>query len=124
VRRFLRRIYYVAPDFSLNYVDITPGGPTAPVLVTEGIENLQLEYGIDTTGDGQADVFTSSPAADEWPNALGLRIWILSRAPEQGGPVINRRVVMGDVTLDFEDRWKRHVFASYVTFLNPQGLRE
>ena len=61
------RIYYVANNDmpgdgipTLKVAELVAGGFTTTSLV-QGVENLQLEYGLDTDGNGDADVYTASP---------------------------------------------------------------
>lgn len=126
VRRMVRRIFYVGTDDTLNYVDITPGGVGSPVLVSAGIENLQFEYAIDTDRDGSPDTYSHAPTAAQWPDVVGVRLWVLSRASEASARAEGKTFVMGDVehAAGTGDRFKRHVFTSFVTFTTPQGLRE
>lgn len=126
VRRMVRRIYFVATDNSLNYVDIAPAGVSAPVLVSAGIENLQFEYAIDSDRDGSPDTYSFAPTSAQWPDVVGLRLWVLSRATEASPRSERKSFSMADVelTVGADDRFKRHVFNSFVTFTTPQGLRE
>lgn len=46
----------------------------------EGIENLQLEFGIDDTGDGQPERFTREADAAAMASAVAARIYLLVRS--------------------------------------------
>ncbi len=48
--------------------------------LVEGIENLQLEFGIDDDGDAQADRFEPAPTVAELPRAVAARIHLLVRS--------------------------------------------
>ncbi|MCP5130048.1 MAG: PilW family protein [Pseudomonadales bacterium] len=48
--------------------------------LVEGIENLQLEFGIDETGDEQADRFDPAPDPAEMAAAVAARIYLLVRS--------------------------------------------
>ena len=85
--RYRPSIYYVR-----NYGDAPGDGvPTlcrkvlsggGPSMVTEclakGIENLQIEYGIDTNGDGNANAFVSAPTVTQMQGAVSARIYLLA----------------------------------------------
>ena len=62
---------------------LTGAGPsmTTECLAT-GIENLQLEYGIDTTSDGQPNVFLSNPSLAQIQDVVSARIFVLARTTE------------------------------------------
>ena len=51
-------------------------------MVTEclakGIENLQIEYGIDSNGDGNANAFVSAPTVAQMQGAVSARIYLLA----------------------------------------------
>ena len=85
--RYRPSIYYVR-----NYGDAPGDGvPTlcrkilaggGPSMVTEclakGIENLQIEYGIDSNGDGNANAFVSAPTVTQMQGAVSARIYLLA----------------------------------------------
>ncbi len=83
------RIYFVR-----NYSN-TPGdgipslcrkvlAGAGPSMVTEclaqGIENLQIEYGVDVDGDSMPDVYLSRPTQTEMQTVVTARIYILARS--------------------------------------------
>lgn len=56
--------------------------------LAEGVENLQLEWGIDTDNDAQqtADVYLANPDAAQLSLARSVRIHLLVRAADEGLP--------------------------------------
>ncbi len=56
---------------------------TPPVMATEciarGIEDLQLEYGLDANGDGTPERFVPDPALDEMDQVVAMRFLLLAR---------------------------------------------
>src|SRR6185503_1275195 len=67
LRRYVVHIYFVSTDNgsgasipTLKRLEFTGAGYTEVPLV-EGIERLQIEYGIDTNGDGSPDAYTPDP---------------------------------------------------------------
>lgn len=68
-RSLLVRIYYVANDDNagdgiptLKVVELGAGAFSAPVPIAEGIEAIQVEYGVDTNNDGAPEIYTPDPA--------------------------------------------------------------
>jgi type IV pilus assembly protein PilW len=147
-RRYLTRIYYVANNDqpgdgipTLKRADMTGAGFNI-VPIAQGIETLQVEYGIDTSGDGLADVFTADPnnylclgaaCVANWLNTMSVKVSLLARNPSEsfGGLQDARTFVLGlkaDGTQNtfgpYADLYKRHVYQTEVRLNNPAGRRE
>lgn len=162
VRRMLARIYYVTtcsvcsgtPDNipSLKMRELIQGGATLgelawsdPVTISEGVENLQIEYGVDAaaTQDGApdgADVAGSSLAAvGDWGGVVTVKIYVLARSVEPT-PGYNECADPADIPASCkqyplglagtllpaegtERTYKRHVFVQTVRLVNPSYRR-
>jgi type IV pilus assembly protein PilW len=124
--------YYVASDSRL-----IPGVPTlrrkrlgsrsgAPWIVDEevipGVENLQIQLGIDIDADNAVDRYIDPGSGARLPGArvLTARIWLLVRgvAPENG--IIDpRNYQLGDVSLgSFSDRYRRMLISKTILLRN------
>jgi len=152
-RRFQTHIYYVAnndqsgdgiPTLKRAELRYTGGQLVfVKVPLVEGVENLQIEYGIDTDGDGVVDVYTSTPAAANgcaqpdcaaanWRNVMAVRVHVLARSPSATpGYVDSKTYVLGtqadgsaNTVGPFRDGLQRHVFESLVPLLNPIGRKQ
>jgi type IV pilus assembly protein PilW len=146
-RRFQTHIYFVANNDApgdgiptlkraeLRYTNNQLGFTIVPLV--EGVENLQLEYGIDTSGDGTVDVTTATPAtangcaqaacaATNWRNVVAVRLHVLARSPSTTpGWTDSKTYGLGPVTAGpFNDGYKRHVFQTLVTLPNPVGRKQ
>lgn len=71
----------------LLYVDVNPAdGVNDAVSVTEGVVNMQAEYGIDANNNGLVDSgewTTTNPAtAAAWANVLAVRVALLMRSSQ------------------------------------------
>src|SRR5690606_18400384 len=94
-----------------------PAGLTAYELL-EGVENMQLEYGVDTLGDDRtADVYRSAAAmsASDWENVVTVRVNLLlqgneDRAVGTSGEQVQTLSFMG--TPAAQDGRLRQVFSS------------
>jgi type IV pilus assembly protein PilW len=58
--------------------------------LVEGVEQMQLLYGIDTGGDGQPDRYVAAGSADldssaEWRNVVSVRVGVLLRTVDEYG---------------------------------------
>lgn len=150
VRRYVLRIYYVANNDkpgdgipTLKVRELGAGGFSTASLV-QGAENLQLEYGLDTDSNGDADVYTASPdlylacteatvptCVGHWTSVVSAKVFLLSRNVEaQGGSADTNKYVLGrkaDGTpneyTSLPAGYKRKVFQEVVRLQNPSGRR-
>jgi type IV pilus assembly protein PilW len=135
-RRYVTHIYFIS-SFSVTASDGIPtlkrlelvgtdDGWRSQALV-EGIEDLQLEYGRDTNGDGIADLYVNEPAtAAEWADVMAVRVHLLSRSVDRARPgyVDNNTYVLGTKEIEpREDNYVRQVFQTLVQIRNPAGRR-
>ena len=59
------------------------GSSMAEECYVEGIENVQIEIGLDTNQDSTPDIFKSAPSATEMADAVVVRLYLLARSPEE-----------------------------------------
>lgn len=150
LHRFVTHIYYVANNDNagdaiptLKLAELSSGGFT-PTPLVQGIGDMQLEYGLDTSGDGVPDVFTTDPnsyngcsatttptCVGNWQNAVAVKIHILSRAITQSPGFSDTKTYTLGLKFDntsntvgpFNDRYKRHAYVSSVKLYNAAGRR-
>jgi len=152
VRRLQTHIYFVSNNSSgtdgvptLKRAEVTSQGANITVNIVplaEGIENMQLEYGMDTSNDGVADLYTIDPAtasgcADaecavvNWNNVVSIKVNLLARTLTPSmGHVDSKSYVLGakadgsDNTIAAtNDKYKRHVFSAVIGLPNPAGRK-
>ena len=51
--------------------------------IAEGVENLQIDYGVDSDGDGVPDSFSAAPATADWSNVVAANLHLLVRNTEK-----------------------------------------
>lgn len=157
-RQYLVHIYYVSSCSdcgndtipTLKMVEFNKGALTTTSIV-EGIEKMQLDYGIDMDGDGAVDCYISDPttplAAEidiavcpqpaiayiwtdpvaNWSNVMAVRVNLLARSLETTPYWVDSRTYnMGltGATTATNDAYKRHVFSSVARLYNISGQRE
>jgi type IV pilus assembly protein PilW len=106
------------------------GGVTEFVLtpLVEGVEDMQLDYGVDTEGGGApAYPFVEAPTLAEWPDVVAVNVSLLVRNPAE--TVGHDDVKTYDLGVSgsvgpFNDRYKRHVYSSGVRVTNVSGRKE
>lgn len=128
IHRYLVHIYFVANNNeagdgipTLKRAEIGAAGFSIVPLV-DGIENMQVEYGVDATTDGMPDSYTSTPtSAEDWRGTMGARVHLLARNTiKTQGYTDSRTYVLGDETVGpNNDGYKRHVYSTAVQFVNP-----
>jgi type IV pilus assembly protein PilW len=139
VRRYLTHIYFVDNDAVLNRAELTVDGGVRKftvVPIAEGIDNFQVQYGVDPNEDGVPNSYEDASAINAilppneavatWRNVVTARIYILARSTDPSpGHVDNKTYVLGSTTVaNPNDNFKRHVFESLVQIRNPSGLRQ
>jgi type IV pilus assembly protein PilW len=145
VWRYREQLYYVR-SYSMIKPDGNPDG--IPVLMrveldsatanavplVEGIENLKVDFGIDTTspGDGLPDVWKRCDAAApctaaEYSNVMAVKVYVLSRNIDETREYTDdKRYAMGlsGSTAAAMDHFKRHIYSTLVGMPNRSGPRD
>jgi type IV pilus assembly protein PilW len=145
-REYLVRIYYVSTDNgagqnvpTLKRLELNGAGWDSVALV-EGIEEFQLQYGIDTDGDGVPDAYTADPtnypiAAPtplvSWMNVVTVQFHLLARNLETSPNYVDTKTYhLGKDAAGNEIEvtpglgYRRHVYSSLVRIANPAGRRD
>jgi len=111
------------------------------VPLVEGVENLQLEYGVDTSAPttGTPAVYTADPntynacapaaCIDYWRNTVAAKITVLSRnVTATQGYTDTKTYTLGltaagvaNTVGPFNDGYKRHTYTSVARLYNPAG---
>ena len=130
------RIYYVRdvdaggnaiPTLCRMRLDNTVAGPQPLVedCLVSGVENFQVELGVDTDGDGAANSYVSNPGAGDLERAVAVRIYLLMRALQPDvGYTDERQYALGNVVIAARnDRFHRRVYSTTVTMRNLNNMR-
>ena len=156
IRHYRTHIYFVANNNvagdripTLKRAELGSDGTAITwniVPLAEGIENLQLEYGLDLApaggGDGVADLSSADPAVaagcaaaacavGNWRSAVAVRLHVLARNVTPTTGHVDRKTYVLGRNADgssreiaaANDAYKRHVFQSLVALPNPAGRR-
>jgi type IV pilus assembly protein PilW len=147
LRRYRTHIYFIANNDkgsdgipTLKRVELGASGGVAsflpPVALVEGIENLQIEYGIDTAGNGGAGLYTtdpdSSPACSgaacvtNWRNVVAVKLNLLARNTTASPGYTDTKIYSlgSTTTAASNDGFKRHVYQTAVRLNNPSGRKQ
>ena len=152
IRKYYVRIYYLSPcnlyaPGATSCTAAADGGSPVPTLkmlelgagsagggpamtsiaLAQGVENLQVDYGIDTTGEGTAQNFVAIPATlSAWTNVTEIKVNLLVRNPQiSRGYVDAKTYTLGGATVITPGgSFKRHVFTQHVRLTNVAETRE
>jgi|UPI000312EEE4 type IV pilus assembly protein PilW len=140
IYRFVSRVYFVSSivdadgneiDSRLVRAELDLNQSTDDYDETElveGVELMSLEYGIDSNGDGQIDVYTNAPVGVQWADIVMVRISLVVRnlQPSAGFTDNKTYTVLGathTVPAAFADH-RRQVYTRTVSLRNVAGRRE
>ena len=99
-----------------------------PSMTTEclatGIENLQIEYGIDTTENGQPNVWMTGPSLVQMQSVVTARIFLIARTTEIDTRYINSKTYSISNAPDLVpgDNFHRRVFSTSVSIQNIRSM--
>ncbi len=99
-----------------------------PSMTTEclatGIENLQIEYGIDTTANGQPNVYITNPTITQMQDVVAARIFLIGRTTDIDTRYTNTKTYSISNAPDFtpNDNFHRRVFSTSVSIQNIRTL--
>ena len=94
-----------------------------PEELVDGIDTMQVRYGVDTDADRQVDAWQTADAVDaanNWPSVLSVEITLLARASEEYGTEFDSVVHnVGSMQFDpVDDRRLREVFSTTIGLRN------
>lgn len=138
IHRYRTHIYFIANNNNagdgiptLKRAELGAGPAFAIVPLVDGIENLQIQYGIDLpTVDGIPDAYMADPGTvNNWGAVVSAKINLLARNTEKtAGYSTTKTYTLGYdasgalITVGpFTDNYKRHAYQSQVRLNNPAG---
>lgn len=93
--------------------------------LAEGIEDMQIEYGIDNDTNGAPDIFVPAPTAAQFQLVSAVRISLLGRSAQAMPGYTNAKTYrLGNAPVRTpDDRFYRRVASITVAVRNPASLR-
>lgn len=126
--RYVPRIYFVRDHFesvgdnvpALCRLDLDDDDLDELSCLAEGIEDMHLEFGLDTDSDGDANRFTATPSAAELETAVSVRIHLLVRSTQSVPFYTNTKSFRlgGETIPAANDGFLRTVFSTTVAIRN------
>lgn len=138
LHRYLTHIYFIANNNNpgdgiptLKRAELGPGPAFAIVPLVDGIQDLQLQYGIDSpVVDGAPDSYNAAPVStSDWNAVVSVKINLLARNTEATSHYSTTKTYMlgydanGALITDgpYTDSYKRHAYQSEVRINNVAG---
>jgi type IV pilus assembly protein PilW len=121
---FIRNFTEVAGDGvpSLCRKVLQAGDPPAMVTecIAQGVENMQIEYGLDANGDGAVNFYIADPTLAEIQQIVSTRVHLLVRAVEIDVAYTNGKTYSLGNAADFtpNDQFRRRVYTTTVGIPN------
>jgi len=132
LRQYYVRIYYISTDNgsgvsvpTLKQMEMD-GDAWVTTPLVEGIEQMKIEYGVDTNTDGAPDSYVAAPASlADWTNVVAVNVHLLARNLETSpGYTDSKTYTLGSTTFAPGDGFRRHVYSSLVRLNNPSGRQD
>lgn len=127
------------PIPTLKRLELVVSGGSSTFLtypLAEGIENLQVDYGVDNDNDGAPDYYTTGTyekdgatamTPTDWSNIMSIDVNLLARNTELSpGYTTDKQYKLGlsDAVGPYTDHYKRHAFNGTIRLINPSSRRE
>lgn len=87
----------------------------------EGVEDMQVEVGVDTDGDGYANRFVAAPTTAQLDTAVAIRVYLLVRSINEIQDYTNNKTyALGSKSVTANDGFLRQVYATTVLLRNDR----
>ncbi len=121
-------VYYISPYTNsvaespqvpaLYRMTLGAGPAMAPQLIASGIENMQVQYGVNSVA-GTRFYDASTVPATLWTGVVSVRIWLLARSSgTETGYTNTSTYAMGDQSVAVSDSFQRQLFPLVVQLRN------
>ncbi len=128
------RAYYVSDytDFagdglpSLRRVDLIAGPAIQDQLILPGVENLQVQFGIDTDKDRSVDQYVNADQVTDWTKVYSARVWVLVRSQHVDRTVDTSQTftIAGNSVSFGNDGYRRLLISSVINLRNMIRIDE
>ena len=128
------RAYYISDytDFagdglpSLRRVDLVAGPAVQDQLILPGVENLQIQFGIDTNQDRSVDQYVNADQVPDWTKVYSARVWVLVRSQHVDKKVDTSEIftIAGNAVAFGNDGYRRLLISSVINLRNMVRVDE
>jgi len=137
-RQYYVHIYYISTDNGAG--DLVPtlkrieldGTSWSTTALVEGIEELNISYGVDSNSDGAPNAYFAAPGTlADWTNVTAVQLHLLARNLEKSPDYTDTKTYsLGinaagtAVTVTPGGNYRRHVYSALVRLNNPAGRKD
>lgn len=126
VRNFFQDASDGIPTLCRKLLDTTGVIPTVTDdCLAPGIEDMQIEFGLDTDANGTADQYVNSPTAAQLGQVLSVKVYLLARSVEADQNYTNDKSfqIGNKPAYQPNDNFYRRVYSTTVLLRNIKNLR-
>lgn len=121
---YFHKIYFIKEidEIPTLCAKILTGNDFEEACYVDGIENVQIEVGIDIDGDATPDIFKSSPTINEMNDVVVVRLYLLARSPNEIADYTNNKTYyLGTTTINNpNDGYFRRVYSTTIQIKNAR----
>jgi len=93
-------------------------GGDNPAEITEGVENMQIQYGIDVDSNGIVESYTTADLVANWSQVAAVRISLLVTGNDDNVATSKQKYTYNGVLVEAPDRRLRQVFTTTISVRN------
>ena len=130
IHRLRTRVYYIDKDTetndnypSLHRLDLDAGPKLSNLMLLPGVENLQIQYGIDSNGDGSINTYIDPDVVDEAQLAkvVAVQFWVTVRSRQvELPPGVTQTIEVAGQSTTYTNGFRRIVMSSVVMLRNKR----
>jgi type IV pilus assembly protein PilW len=123
IRNFTNTVGDGIPSLCRKALNFTAATDIQTECVAAGIENLQIEYGLDNDGSGSADQYLSNPTLTQLQRVISARVFVLARTLNQDiGYTDNRTYTLSNAqAFTPNDTFHRRLYTMTVPIFNMRN---
>ncbi|MEE9571083.1 MAG: PilW family protein [Gammaproteobacteria bacterium] len=112
------------PTLCRKVLDFGPVPNMVTDCLAQGVEDLQVEVGLDSNGDGNPNVYLPNPTPAQMQNAVSARVFVLARSTQPDIKYTNEKVysISNAPVYAPDDNFYRRVFSIVVGLRNLKAL--
>lgn len=101
-----------------QFENYQPVGGNNPAEITEGVENMQIQYGIDADSNGIVESYTTADSVADWNQVAAVRISLLLVGNDDNVATSKQKYNYNGVLVEAPDRRLRQVFTTTISVRN------